>query len=146
MTRFSLATAAALSLMAGAASAQTEITWWHAMGGALGETVNKIATDFNASQTDYKITPAFKGTYEETLTAGIAAFRAGQLHTTWDVPLAKIDAYKKDAPALLRVEPYIESYFFRFNTTHRLFSDVRLRRALSLARPEIRFRRRIDLR
>ena len=78
MTRFSLATAAALSLMAGAASAQTEITWWHAMGGALGETVNKIATDFNASQTDYKITPAFKGTYEETLTAGIAAFRAGE--------------------------------------------------------------------
>jgi len=61
------------------------------------------------------------------------AFRAGQLHTTWDVPLAKIDAYKKDAPALLRVEPYIESYFFRFNTKHRLFSDVRLRRALSLA-------------
>lgn len=61
------------------------------------------------------------------------AFRAGQLHTTWDVPLSKIDAYKKDAPALLRVEPYIESYFFRFNTKHRLFSDVRLRRALSLA-------------
>lgn len=61
------------------------------------------------------------------------AFRAGQLHTTWDVPLSKIEAYKKDAPALLRVEPYIESYFFRFNTKHRLFSDVRLRRALSLA-------------
>jgi oligopeptide transport system substrate-binding protein len=61
------------------------------------------------------------------------AFRAGQLHTTWDVPLSKIEAYKKDAPALLRVEPYIESYFFRFNTKHRLFSDVRLRRALALA-------------
>jgi oligopeptide transport system substrate-binding protein len=61
------------------------------------------------------------------------AFRAGQLHTTWDVPLSKIDAYKKDAPALLRVEPFFESYFFRFNTKHRLFSDVRLRRALSLA-------------
>ncbi|MCX6954573.1 MAG: peptide ABC transporter substrate-binding protein [Verrucomicrobia bacterium] len=61
------------------------------------------------------------------------AFRAGQLHTTWDVPLSKVEAYKKDAPALLRVEPYVESYFFRFNTKHRLFSDVRLRRALSLA-------------
>ncbi|MEM9779290.1 MAG: extracellular solute-binding protein, partial [Pseudomonadota bacterium] len=58
--------------------AQTEITWWHAMGGALGEAVNEIAVDFNASQSDYKITPVFKGTYEETLTAGIAAFRAGE--------------------------------------------------------------------
>ncbi len=61
------------------------------------------------------------------------AFRAGQLHTTWDVPLSKVDAYRKDSPALLRVEPYIESYFFRFNTKHALFADVRLRRALALA-------------
>jgi oligopeptide transport system substrate-binding protein len=61
------------------------------------------------------------------------AFRAGQLHTTWDVPLSKVDAYRKDSPALLRVEPYIESYFFRFNTKHALFTDVRLRRALALA-------------
>lgn len=48
------------------------------MGGQLGETVNKIASDFNASQDDYKITPVFKGTYEEALTAGIASFRAGE--------------------------------------------------------------------
>ncbi len=56
--------------------AKTEITWWHAMGGQLGETVNKIAGDFNASQDDYEITPIYKGTYTETLTAGIAAYRA----------------------------------------------------------------------
>ncbi|MCY6382481.1 extracellular solute-binding protein [Hoeflea prorocentri] len=60
------------------ALAQTEITWWHAMGGQLGETVNEIAEKFNASQSDYKITPVFKGTYEETMTAGIAAFRGGE--------------------------------------------------------------------
>jgi sn-glycerol 3-phosphate transport system substrate-binding protein len=68
----------ALSMTAGVAFAETEITWWHAMGGALGDTVNQIAADFNASQDDYKITPVFKGTYEETLTSGIAAFRAGE--------------------------------------------------------------------
>ncbi|ENK0806456.1 extracellular solute-binding protein [Vibrio fluvialis] len=62
----------------GSSLAATEITWWHAMGGQLGETVNKIASDFNASQNDYKITPVYKGEYTETLTAGIAAFRAGQ--------------------------------------------------------------------
>ena len=65
--------------MAGqAAFAETEITFWHAMGGQLGETVNQLAEDFNASQDDFKITPVFKGSYEETLTAGIAAFRAGE--------------------------------------------------------------------
>jgi sn-glycerol 3-phosphate transport system substrate-binding protein len=59
------------------AQAATDITLWHAMGGALGETVNQIVSDFNASQTDVKVTPVFKGGYEETLTAGIAAYRAG---------------------------------------------------------------------
>jgi sn-glycerol 3-phosphate transport system substrate-binding protein len=74
-----LAIATALLASTGtAAFAETNITWWHAMGGQLGETVNKIAEDFNASQSDYKITPVYKGSYEETLTAGIAAFRAGE--------------------------------------------------------------------
>jgi len=54
--------------VSGTSFAATEITWWHAMGGQLGETVNKIASDFNASQTEYKITPVFKGSYTETLT------------------------------------------------------------------------------
>lgn len=64
--------------LSSSALATTEITWWHGMGGQLGETVNKIASDFNASQSDYKLTPVYKGDYTETLTAGIAAFRAGQ--------------------------------------------------------------------
>ena len=55
-----LAGAAALSLAA-PAHAQTEIQWWHSMGGALGEWVNDLAKEFNASQKDYKIVPTFKG-------------------------------------------------------------------------------------
>ncbi|MCV6586440.1 MAG: extracellular solute-binding protein, partial [Marinibacterium sp.] len=79
MTTFKIsAAAAAFALTATGALAQTEITFWHAMGGQLGETVNKIAEDFNASQSDYVLTPVYKGSYEETLTAGIAAFRAGE--------------------------------------------------------------------
>ncbi len=58
--------------------AQTEIQWWHAMEGALGETVNRIARDYNAAQSTYKLTPVYKGGYEDTMTAGIAAFRAKQ--------------------------------------------------------------------
>ncbi|WP_340150631.1 sn-glycerol-3-phosphate ABC transporter substrate-binding protein UgpB [uncultured Sneathiella sp.] len=60
----------------GVASAVTEIQWWHAMGGTNGERVNKIAEDFNATQSDYKVVPTFKGNYTETMTAAIAAFRA----------------------------------------------------------------------
>ena len=69
--------AAVLGLCSLGASAQTEIQWWHSMGGALGEWVNDLAKDFNASQKDYKIVPTFKGSYDESMTAAIAAFRAG---------------------------------------------------------------------
>lgn len=58
------------------ALAQTEIQWWHAMGGVNGERVNKIANDFNATQSDYKVVPVYKGNYTETMTAAVAAFRA----------------------------------------------------------------------
>ncbi len=59
------------------AQAQTEIQWWHSMGGALGEWVNDLAKDFNASQKEYKVVPTFKGTYDESMAVAIAAFRAG---------------------------------------------------------------------
>ena len=60
-----------------ASQAQTEIQWWHAMSGPLGEWVNDLAKDFNTSQKDYKIVPTFKGTYDEAMTAATAAFRSG---------------------------------------------------------------------
>jgi sn-glycerol 3-phosphate transport system substrate-binding protein len=75
---FPLSTAvAAAALFAAPAHAQVEIQWWHSMGGALGEWVNDIAKDFNSRQKDYKVTPVFKGSYDESMTAAIAAFRAG---------------------------------------------------------------------
>lgn len=59
------------------ALAQTEILWWHALGGQLGEEVERIAQDFNAMQDDYEVVPVFKGNYSEAMTTAIAAFRAG---------------------------------------------------------------------
>jgi sn-glycerol 3-phosphate transport system substrate-binding protein len=59
-------------------AAQTEIAWWHAMDAELGKKLEDIATGFNESQTEYKIVPSYKGTYPETLTAAIAAFRANE--------------------------------------------------------------------
>jgi sn-glycerol 3-phosphate transport system substrate-binding protein len=80
MTRIFLSSVAAAAMLASAsgAQAQTEIQWWHAMGGNLGETVNEIAAGFNKTQTEYKVVPSYKGSYPETLTAAIAAFRAKQ--------------------------------------------------------------------
>jgi sn-glycerol 3-phosphate transport system substrate-binding protein len=64
-------------LVSASAQAQTEIQWWHSMGGALGEKVSELATKFNATQKDYKVVPVYKGQYPESMTAAIAAFRAG---------------------------------------------------------------------
>ena len=77
-TKMLLAGTAALAMSAGFAAAQTEIQWWHAMGGTNGERVDKIAADFNASQSDYVVVPTYKGNYTETMTAAVAAFRAGE--------------------------------------------------------------------
>lgn len=65
-------------LSASSAFAVTEISWWHAMTGANNEVVETLSKEFNESQTEYKVVPVFKGTYPETLNAGIAAFRAKQ--------------------------------------------------------------------
>jgi sn-glycerol 3-phosphate transport system substrate-binding protein len=73
------AVAAALAgSLAQPATAATEIQWWHAFTGRLGEILAKQVEDFNASQGDYKVVAAYKGNYSETLNAGIAAFRAGE--------------------------------------------------------------------
>ncbi|WP_109393099.1 sn-glycerol-3-phosphate ABC transporter substrate-binding protein UgpB [Proteus terrae] len=68
--------AVAMTLFTSPAHAKTQIEWWHAMGGALGQKVNQIASDFNASQSEYEIKPVYKGTYAETMTSAVASFRA----------------------------------------------------------------------
>lgn len=71
------AVAIAIGMTASPALAVTEIQWWHAMTGANNDVIVKLANDFNASQSDYKVIPTYKGSYPDTMNAGIAAFRAG---------------------------------------------------------------------
>ena len=75
--KYKLAGAALIAAVSFSAQAQTEIQWWHSMAGALNEWVDDQAKEFNASQKDYKIVPTFKGNYDESMAAAIAAFRAG---------------------------------------------------------------------
>jgi len=68
--------AGSMLLPATAATAETEVQFWHAFTGRLGELVAEQVETFNGSQSDYKIVASHKGNYSETLNAGIAAFRA----------------------------------------------------------------------
>jgi sn-glycerol 3-phosphate transport system substrate-binding protein len=84
MKRRTLLAAATTALAAGALPARpraedkTKIVFWHAMTAALGEEVNRLAAAFNASQAEAEVTPLYKGSYADVMTATIAAFRAGQ--------------------------------------------------------------------
>jgi sn-glycerol 3-phosphate transport system substrate-binding protein len=75
--RIALASTLLALALSGPAQAQVEIQWWHSMTGGLNDWVLDLANGFNASQKDYKIVPTYKGTYDETMPAAIAAFRAG---------------------------------------------------------------------
>jgi len=66
----------AAMLWSTSALAATEVQFWHAFTGRLGELVAEQVTTFNESQSDYEVVATHKGNYSETLNAGIAAFRA----------------------------------------------------------------------
>jgi sn-glycerol 3-phosphate transport system substrate-binding protein len=92
-----VALAAALFALAAQAQAVTEIQWWHSMTGVLNDRVNEIAQKFNASQSDYKVTAVFKGQYDESMAAAIAAYRSGnppQIVQVFEVGTATMMAAK----------------------------------------------------
>ncbi len=66
----------ATSWAPGQAWATTEIHFWHAMSGHLNDAVDALAKRFNDKQRDYEVKPLQKGSYPETLTAAIAAYRS----------------------------------------------------------------------
>ncbi|HET9579875.1 MAG TPA: sn-glycerol-3-phosphate ABC transporter substrate-binding protein UgpB [Usitatibacter sp.] len=72
-----IAALAALGIATAAQAQQAEIQWWHSMAGLNGDKVNELANKFNASQNRYKVVPVYKGGYPESMTAAIAAYRAG---------------------------------------------------------------------
>lgn len=68
----------ALGLLSTAAAAQEQIQFWHSMDGALGRQLEALVQKFNASQTQVRVVPAYKGSYDRTMTDALAAQRAGQ--------------------------------------------------------------------
>ncbi|WP_019222173.1 sn-glycerol-3-phosphate ABC transporter substrate-binding protein UgpB [Bartonella rattaustraliani] len=58
--------------------ARTTISFWHSMSGELGKQTEHLINDFNASQSEYKVVPSFRGEYEEGMISLISAFRGKQ--------------------------------------------------------------------
>ena len=69
----------------------------------------------------------------DSMDAEERAFRAGQLHGTWALPLSKILPLQQEKFPALRIDPILETYFFRLNVRRAPLNDQRIRRALSLA-------------
>jgi sn-glycerol 3-phosphate transport system substrate-binding protein len=112
--------AAALTLVSALAlpaQAQTEIQWWHSMGGALGEWVNDLANEFNASQKDYKVVPTFKGSYDQSMTAAIAAFRAGNAPNVLQVFEVGTATMMASKGAIVPVAQMMKDAGFKFDPT-----------------------------
>lgn len=61
------------------------------------------------------------------------AFRSGQLHVTDSIPVNRIDRYRRERPELLRIDPYLGTYFFRVNVTRPVLNNRLVRRALGMA-------------
>ncbi len=116
-----------LGLMSGGqALAATPIPFWHAMDAELGKEVDSLAQRFNQAHPEFQVQPVYKGNYDQTLAAGIAAFRTGQppaILQVYEVGTATMMASKaiepvyqvfKDAGLKLdeaRFVPTIASYY-----------------------------------
>jgi oligopeptide transport system substrate-binding protein len=61
------------------------------------------------------------------------AFRAGQLHKSNTIPLARIPYYRRERPDVVHIDPYEGTYFFRLNVERKPLDNPKVRLALNLA-------------
>lgn len=80
LTSFLMTSLMTVSIFGGssAMAAPIELQFWHPALGPIDVALQKQISAFNASQADYKVVSSARGTYDETLNAMIAAYRAGK--------------------------------------------------------------------
>lgn len=113
--RISPLAVAALVAVSPVSLAATQIEWWHAMDGRLGEKVVEIADKFNASQSEFVLNTVYKGNYSETMTQAISAFRSNNqphLVQVFEVGTATMMAAKG---AIYPVYKLLEDYGTEFD-------------------------------
>lgn len=57
---------------------KVQITFWHSMGGVLGEATEALVKEFNASQSRYEVKSQYVGSYDDGINKLLAALRAGR--------------------------------------------------------------------
>lgn len=60
-------------------------------------------------------------------------FRAGQLHKTSSLPIAKIASYRASSAPELHIHPYLGTYYYYLNTEIEPLDDPRVRKALAMS-------------
>lgn len=67
----------------------------------------------------------------EQVTVEERMFRAGQLHITNSIPNEKIPVYQKKKPEVIRIEPYMGTYYYELNVRRPPLDNVLVRLALA---------------
>lgn len=61
------------------------------------------------------------------------SFRTGKIDLSESVPLSKIEVYQRDDPQSLCIDPYLGTYYYRFNVTKAPFDKALVRRAFAMS-------------
>ena len=69
----------------------------------------------------------------EDRSAGLRRFQAGELHANNEVPLEQVEWLRENMPDEYRTAPYLGVYYYAIQMDEEPLSDLRVRRALSLA-------------
>lgn len=60
------------------------------------------------------------------------SFRTGLIDLTESALTTKVPSYRRNRPNLIKLDPYLATYFYRFNTVRPPFNDPRVRRAFAM--------------
>jgi len=82
-----------------------EIDFWYALSGKNGEYIEKMVKEFNASQKEVVVKPAYQGSYYENHSKVLAAVASGNQPDVTMVEIASIGAFA-DAKVLEDLGPY----------------------------------------
>jgi len=92
------------------AAEDTKVTleYWFALSGSLGEMVENLIANYNASQSDVEVIATYQGTYHETVGKVQQAIAAGTAPDVFMLERALV-AYLADAGVLLDMQSYVDA-------------------------------------
>ena len=86
------------------AQAQIEVTYWHSMGGFLGNAISALVDEYNASQDNVMVTPVYVGTYDDginQLQAGLQSGNVPHLIQVYDIGTRTLADIAQMAPDIV---------------------------------------------